>query len=177
MDFPNKEFLESFIFHELFSCGEVTVLSEVTSDYCQTLQRSSFEMYAYKNCDIDIRRATAWIYTRIYNNLIIIDDFQSRVMYSGNGTKLFLDLLRCIVQINKSYQISKMVGFLSWVDFERWDMLIHFYSHINRHITLCDDLPIKLDFKLINYTIEEILQNMEQHRNKSIDFEIFIDYI
>lgn len=68
------------------------------------------------------------------------------------------------------------MGFLSWVDFERWSMLIHFYSHMNRHIALCNDLPIKLDFKLTNYTIDEILQSMEQHQNESIDFEISIDY-
>lgn len=43
MSFPTKSFLESFIFHEIFSCGEVTILSEVTSDYCQILQRSSFK--------------------------------------------------------------------------------------------------------------------------------------
>lgn len=167
--------LKEISFHNQFGCDDVTVFGFLR-DYWN---RVSFDLYAYKGnlTKKPMDRSIAFIYTEIKNNSVYIIDVQSKIEDSGNGRKIFYDLLNCIILVNKVYPISKMYGFLSPEDFDHWDKLLYFYNSLDKYVTMQNDLPIKLDFKLREYIISDLVINMNKYCNDRIYFDIYITYL
>lgn len=167
--------LNNISFHNQFSCGDVTVFGSLI-DYPNKV---AFDLYAYKGnlTQKPLARNIAVIYTEIKDNFIYIIDSFSQTEDSKNGRKMFYDLLKCIILVNKVYHISKIWGFLSPYDFNHWDKLLHFYSNFDKYVSSQNDIPVKLNFKLRKYTIQEFISNMDKYKYENIYFDIYITYL
>ncbi|MCR4795826.1 MULTISPECIES: hypothetical protein [Ruminococcus] len=148
------------------SCGEAIVINRIV-EYPRWIN-----LYLYAKID---EFTIASIETQIDNNTITIDEFQSRYSRRGNGTKLFEILIDYIYQINTIYPIKRIKGYLTRFNFDRWEGLIYFYSHLSNYINSRYS-NMRLDFKLRDYELSDFKDNLSNYKGNDIHFNYYITY-
>ena len=148
------------------SCGEATVINHIV-EYPRWIDLS-----LYTKID---EFTIASIDTRINDNYIIINEFQSRYSRNGNGTKLFEILIDYIYQINTIYPIKRIDGYLTKFNFDRWKGLIYFYSHLSDYINSHYN-NVSLEFKLRDYELSDFKDNLSHYEGNDIHFNYHITY-
>lgn len=163
------------VFHDIFSCGEVTTFCSFNDYYPNKV---IFDMYTYQGTLLYKPRkpSVGYINAEFRDNHIYIIDCRSIIENNGNGKKMFYNFLKCIISVNEAYPLSKMCGFLSPKDFDDWNKLFRFYRTLGEYIKTSTDLSINLDFQLRDYSISKFTSNLERLQNERIYFDIYLNY-
>ncbi len=118
----------------------------------------------------------SYMYTRIFDNKLELDDFISTRKNQGNGRLLFSYLLQILITINTQYPIYRIHGYFSIPDSNHWNMLYHFYNTLYK---CCPKQIASLDFQFQNYSHDYFIQHMEEliEKKQNIPFNIYITYL
>lgn len=171
----NIDDFSEMVFHDIFSCGEVTIFCFFNDYYPNKV---ILDVYTYQG-DLSIKpreTSISYINAEIRDNHVYIIDCRSKIENNGNGKKMFYNFMKYIKSINEVYPLSRISGFLSPKDSDDWKKLFYFYSTLGEYIKISTDLSIKLNFQLRDYSTSEFTANIEENQNNYIYFDFYLNY-